>query len=105
MEMTMAGRQFDNNMRGTLFKNDRKESANHPDYNGSCEIDGVEYWVNAWVKESKKDGKKFFSMSYKPKEERRGRGGTDFSKAPARGGGGQREPGRYEREVDDEIPF
>ena len=33
-------------------------------------IDGVEYWVSAWVKESKA-GNKFFSLSFKPKNEAR----------------------------------
>lgn len=62
---------------GSLFRNNKKEEDNHPDYNGSCMIDGVEYWMNAWLKESKK-GTKFMSFSFKPKE-----GG---SKSSSRGG-------------------
>lgn len=39
---------------GSLFKNDRKEQPNHPDYKGSALIGGVEYWVSAWIKEGAK---------------------------------------------------
>ena len=42
---------YDNNRTGALFKNDKKESEKHPDYKGSCEIDGVEYWVSYWLNE------------------------------------------------------
>lgn len=72
----MAREQRNND--GALFKNDRKEQDNHPDYTGSAVIDGVEYWVSAWVKTSQA-GKKFFSMAYKPKEGQR----TAARSAPA----------------------
>jgi uncharacterized protein (DUF736 family) len=62
----MAREQRNND--GALFKNDRKTAENHPDYTGSAVIEGVEYWVSAWVKTSQA-GKKFFSMAYKPKQE------------------------------------
>jgi hypothetical protein len=51
----------------SLFKNDRKESDNHPDYKGDgMDIDGNPIWVSAWVKESTKG--KFFSCSFKLKD-------------------------------------
>lgn len=56
---------FDNTNRGALFKNTRKEQPNHADYNGTINIDGAEYYLNAWVKEGKNG--KFFSLSIKPK--------------------------------------
>ena len=55
--------QYDNTNRGSLFKNDRKELDTHPDYNGSINIEGTDYWLNGWLKESKKDGKKFVKAS------------------------------------------
>jgi hypothetical protein len=58
--------EYDNTNRGTLFKNDDKQEPGHSDYNGSINVDGVEYWLNAWIKEAK-SGKKFMSLSVKPK--------------------------------------
>lgn len=46
---------------GSLFKNSRKTSENHPDYTGSIMINGREHWLSAWVKEGKSG--KFFSVS------------------------------------------
>lgn len=58
---------YDNNMRGVLFKNDRKEKDTHPDYKGSCEINGEEMWMSAWLKDGKSG--KFMSFSFTPKEQ------------------------------------
>lgn len=46
---------------GSLFKNDRKATENHPDYTGSIMVNGKDYWLSAWVKEGAKG--KFFSVS------------------------------------------
>lgn len=61
--------EYDNTNRGVLFKNDRKESDKHPDYRGSINVDGVEFWLAAWIKPGQKG--KFMSLSIKPKEARR----------------------------------
>lgn len=65
---------YDNTNSGALFKNDRKEKENHPDYQGTINVEGREYWLSGWVKEgkegSKMAGRKFFSLSVKPKEQR-----------------------------------
>ena len=54
----------------SLFKNDRRENETQAEYTGSAKVAGVEYFVNAWVKETK-DGRKYFSANLKPKEQRR----------------------------------
>lgn len=61
----MAYEQKD--MSGSLFKND-KESDKHPDYKGSCTINGTQYWMAAWLKEGKNG--KWMSFSFKPKEQK-----------------------------------
>ena len=59
---------YDNNNRGVLFNNaDKKRNENDPSYSGSINANGVDYWLSGWIKESK-DGKKFFSLSVKPKQ-------------------------------------
>lgn len=52
---------------GALFKNDKRESENHPHYKGTINIDGRDYWLSAWLKESDK-GVKYMSLSAKVKE-------------------------------------
>ena len=54
-------------MSGSVFVNDRKERDNQPDRTGSCMIDGVEYWVNGWVKKDK-NGKPWMSLAFKRKD-------------------------------------
>ncbi len=53
---------------GSLFKNDKKTEETHPDYNGSVLLGGVAYWQNAWIN-TDKNGKKYMSIKYKPKEQ------------------------------------
>ena len=53
---------------GALFKNDRKETETHPDYKGECRISGVDYWLSAWLNESK-NGKKYMALKMNPKDE------------------------------------
>jgi hypothetical protein len=60
-------KEYDNTDRGVLFKNDRKEQDNHPDYKGSINVGGTDFWLSAWIKEGQKG--KFMSLSIKPKED------------------------------------
>lgn len=53
---------------GALFVNDRKEKDSQPDHTGSAIVNGVDYWVSAWIKKSKK-GNEFFSLSFRPKDD------------------------------------
>ena len=60
--------QYDNSNRGAIFKNDDKQQDNHPDYKGSINVNGVDLWISGWLKTSEKTGKKFMSLSVKPKD-------------------------------------
>lgn len=52
---------------GALFKNDKGDNANRPDYKGTyTDGQGNQFWVSAWVKDSAK-GQKYMSLSMQPK--------------------------------------
>lgn len=72
--------QYDNRNRGILSRNDRKAKDTHPDHTGTLNVDGVDYYIDAWVKERKDGSGKFFSLSVKRKEKQ---GGTSRPPAPA----------------------
>lgn len=92
-------RQFDNTNRGVLFKNDRQTKDTQPGYTGSLNVDGVEYFLDAWVKEGQKG--KFFSVSVKRKDKQdlpSQRSSRSPAPAPRGGGSGF-------DDMDSEIPF
>jgi len=83
---------YDNTDTGALFKNDKNGNATWPDYRGSVNVGGTEYWLSAWIKTSKQ-GTKFMSLSVKPKDE-----APRQKAAPASSGGVADMP-------DDDLPF
>lgn len=72
---------------GSMFKNQKKLTDQHPNMTGSALIDGVEYWLSAWTK-TDKNGNKWQSMSFTKKESKTR---EQAEKAVA--------------EIDDDIPF
>lgn len=52
---------------GVLFNNTKKEKDTHADYEGNCTVNGVEMWMNAWLKKDK-NGNTFMSFAFKPKK-------------------------------------
>ena len=65
---------YDNTNSGVLFKNKDKQDENHPDYQGSINVGGKEFWLSAWIRtgkeNSKMPGEKFMALRVKPKESR-----------------------------------
>jgi hypothetical protein len=84
---------YDNTNSGILTKNDKGDNASRPDYRGSINVNGAEFWLSAWIKDgregTKLEGQKYLSLSVKPKEE--------SATAPA--------PAPKAAPVDDDIPF
>ena len=72
---------YDNTNRGAIFKNDRKEKDSHPDYKGSLNVGGVEYWVSSWIKTGQKG--KFMSLSVTAKEAQQSQAPAPQRQAPA----------------------
>jgi len=59
---------FDPTNRGIIGKNERKEKDTHPDIKGSINVEGVEFWLDGWMKEKNDGSGKFYSLSVKRKE-------------------------------------
>lgn len=53
---------------GALFTNDKKQKDTHPDMNGKITINGREYYLSAWKKQSNQ-GKGYLSLSIKAVED------------------------------------
>lgn len=84
--------EYDNTNRGAIWKNEDKEDDRHPDFKGSLNVNGEEFWVSAW---RRKEGASLkapaLSFQIKPKEEKQQK------PAPKKHGGGFGDDG--------EIPF
>lgn len=84
--------QYDNTNRGSMFVNDKKTEEKHPDWNGSLNVNGVEFWISGWKKMSK-GGKPFLSISIREKQEQTRQVSQPTRKAPAK------------EEFNDDIPW
>jgi len=64
---------YDNTNSGILTKNDKGDNPSRPDYRGSINVNGADFWLSAWIKDgregTKLEGQKYLSISVKPKEE------------------------------------
>jgi hypothetical protein len=63
-QANMAYEQRNNS--GILFKNERRDRDTSPDYRGTITIEGVQFWMSAWIREGKKG--KFLKLSVQLKE-------------------------------------
>jgi len=83
---------YDNTNRWTLNKNARKEQDNHPDYKGAINVNGVDYWLDGWIKDGANG--KFISGSIKAKD---AQGGGTTPRSP--------QPAAFDTDLDDDVPF
>lgn len=63
--------EYDNELTGVLFPNDKRGNEKAPDVTGKAQIEGVEYRVAGWKRQSLNTGKSFFSLKFENLEERR----------------------------------
>jgi hypothetical protein len=62
----MGQQQYDNTNRFTLFPNKNKQADNpehdrKPHYTGKININGVDHWLNGWLKTAQTTGVKYLS--------------------------------------------
>ena len=65
---------YDNTNSGILAKNlECDESRKQPQYRGSVNVEGVDYWISAWIQDgregTKLEGQKYFSMKLEAKQQ------------------------------------
>lgn len=92
----MSEKHYDNTNRGQIWPNEKREKDTHPEFTGSLNVEGVEYWVSAW-KRKPTAGPKAPSLSFsiKRKEE------SKRSEKPA----GRSNPPPSDDSMDDDLPF
>lgn len=100
-------------MSGTLAKNEKyEEGSNQPTYRGKALIGGVEFKISAWIKEY--EGRKFFSLAFAPpKEEPKAQASPELKAQMKQSSYGNArrtsdvgvDDRRFDRELDDSIPF
>ena len=62
--------EYSNNNRGQFWRNEKKETDTHPDFKGSINVEGVEYWLSAWKrKEGANPKAPAISISIQKKED------------------------------------
>lgn len=61
---------YDNTNTGAMFKNDKQGNEKRPDYTGKINVEGKDYFLSSWIKESK-DGNKFLSLSVKSTDQKK----------------------------------
>jgi uncharacterized protein (DUF736 family) len=59
---------YNDELRGALFKNDRKATAQQPDYQGEATIAGAKYRVAGWLRTSRA-GRNYLSLKFENEEE------------------------------------
>lgn len=61
---------YDQTNRGSIWKNEKKETEKHPDFTGSLNVEGKEYWISAWKRRADQSDKApALSFSIKAKDE------------------------------------
>lgn len=81
--------EYDNNNRGSIWKNDKKETEKHPDFTGSLNVNGVDFWVSAWKRRADQNEKApALSFSIKAKDDT----------APVKAS-------THISDIDDDVPF
>jgi hypothetical protein len=91
---------YDNTNSGMMARNENRKTDKHPEFSGSINVEGTDYWLSAWVNEGKPggkmEGKKYFSIKINRKD---GYGTT------GRTTGGSSSASSYDNYESDDIPF
>ena len=100
---------YDNSNRGAIWQNKDKQKDTQPDFKGSLDVGGVEYWVSAWKRKPDANPKApALSFQIEPKDEAHKQGMQQAQQAAPRDGIVQNSGGKVAADFDDfsdSIPF
>lgn len=84
--------EYDNTNRGSIWRNEKKQTEQHPDFTGKCDINGVEFWIAGWKRKAGDNPKSpALRLAFTPKDEPKPTPVTPQQPAAA--------------DFDDDIPF
>ena len=95
--------QYNDDMKGAIWGNEKRETDRHPHFTGSATVAGVDYWVSAWKRDPDGNPKApALRFDFRPKDEQRQSPGKQSERfqAPNRHG---TDPG--DGDPNDPIPF
>lgn len=88
---------YDNSNRGALWGNENREKETSPDFKGTINVNGVDYWLSAWRrKPDANPSAPALSLSVKAKEEK------PAKEAPQTG---YKQTSSFHEPLNDDIPF
>jgi len=88
----VSDKEYSDELRFAIFKNDKKGNDRAPEYKGSITINGQKYWMSAWLKESK-SGMKFMS------------GAVQLAEAPPQPAPKEKPAAKSMSDIESDIPF
>lgn len=98
--------EYDNRNRGSIWKNEKKETEKHPDFTGSQNVccpkcgEATDFWVSAWRRrEGAAERAPALTFSVKPKDGKPAQSGLDNAQS------GQVARASLKDEMDDSIPW
>lgn len=93
--------QYDNTNRGSIWRNERKEKDTHPDFTGTINVDGVEYFCDAWKRRpDASERAPALTFSVKRKDKQPGKGRTDSQRSVD-----AQRPAAQQDDFDSDVPF
>lgn len=87
--------EYDNTNKGSIWKNDKKATDKHPDFRGSINAEGKEYWLSAWKGDKTNPRAPVLKLAVTLKEENQAQQAHNQAKGNA----------YVADDLEDEIPF
>jgi len=100
---------YDNTNKIAIFPNDKRGNAKAPDFRGTLNVDGREYKVSLWIRQTKDgSGREYWQGPIEPATPRDAKAGDSRPSQPARVSTpppAAQKPANGAQNVDEDVPF